>query len=76
MTKSKKKRMMKYRQKLLNRTFAYLILMNVLIVLMIVLTVFVRTSQNNKIDDGRYILVYESIDHNTEIPSATVLLNK
>lgn len=81
MTKSKKKRMMKYMQKQLNRMFAYLILMNVLIVFMIVSTVVVRTSGKNKIEDGNYLTIYESTtiefnevnDHDTVNPSANVL---
>lgn len=73
MTKSKKKRMMKYMQKQLNRTFAYIMLMNILIVFMIVSTVFVRTSGNNQIEGRNYLTVYESNDHNTVSLPANVL---
>lgn len=85
MTKAKRKRLMKYRQKQLNRMFAYLMVMNAIIVLMIGLTVVARTSRNNQIEGGNYLTVYESNtnaevsnvnendDHNTVIPPANVL---
>ena len=73
MTKSKRKRMMRYRQKYLNRMFACMLVMNIIVVLAITLAALIRTSQNNKTDGGMYIPVYESIDHNTVIPPATVL---
>lgn len=86
MTKSKRKRMMKYRQKELNRSFAYLLVMNLLIVAFIVTTAFMRTSGKNQIEDGYYLTVYESKvaevsnqnennDHNTVTPPANVLTN-
>lgn len=86
MTKSKRKRMMKYRQKELNRTFAYLLVMNLCIVSFIVVSAFIRTSGNNQIEDGHYLTVYESNvaeisnqnendDHNTVAPPANVLTN-
>jgi hypothetical protein len=78
MTKAKKKRIMKYKQKQLNQMFAYLFVVNAIIVLMIVLTAMVRTSGNNKNEDGNYLTVYESTtidDHNTVVSSANVLPN-
>lgn len=86
MTKSKKKRMMKYRQKQLNQMFAYLLVANVCIVAFIATTIMVRTSGNNQIEDGNYLTVYESTiaevsnknennDHNTVTPPANVLPN-
>ena len=74
MTKSKRKRMIKYEQKRLNRMFAYLLVMNVLIILLIVVTAFIRISQNNKIEGKNFITVCESIDnHDAAILPANVL---
>lgn len=78
MNKSKRKRIMKYKQNQLNQMFAYLLIMNVWIVAFIIGTaVFVGTSGNNQIEDGYYVTVYESTtdenDHNTTTPPANVL---
>lgn len=79
--KNKRKRMMRYRQKQLNQMFAYLLIMNIAIVFMIVSTVMVRTSGNNKNEGGSYLTVYESTiatispandNHNTATPPANV----
>ena len=86
MIKSKRKRMMKYMQNQLNRMFAYLLIMNLIIVFMVVFTIIARTSGNNQNEDGKYLTVYESVvaetgnttendNHNAVNPSANVLPN-
>lgn len=84
MTNTRKRRIMKYRQKQLNQTFKNLFVANLSIVFMIMFTVVAKTSENNKIDDRNQLTVYESViadannlnekdNHDTAISSATVL---
>lgn len=75
MTKAKRKRIMKYRQKQLNQMFAYLLIMNICIVLMIVFTAMIGISGNNKREGEDYLTIYESNDHNIVNSSANVLSN-
>ena len=78
MTKAKKKRLIKYRQKQLNQMFAYVFIMNVIIILVILLFAFVRTCQNNQIEGERKSTAHESIsyDQDAVISPATVLLSE
>lgn len=74
---TKRKRIMKYKQKQLDTLFAHIIVMNMFIILAILLSTLVGTSGNNKSEDGMNETAYESanIDHDTAIPTANVLTN-
>ena len=80
MTRMKKKRIIKSRQRRLNRMFASSFAKNSFIIFVIVLIAAVWTSGKNKSEDGKYITVYESTEtkidnHDTVIPPANVLPN-
>lgn len=79
MMRAKRSRMIKYKQKKLNQMFAHLFVMNACIVLMILVSVTVRTSRNNQIEGEIITSVHESNNtivfdnHDTVNPPANVL---
>lgn len=76
MTKrAKMERMRRYKQKQLNRAFAILLIMHVFIELTFMCASLVRTSENNQIEGGEFLVVYEPEDkgdHTTATPPANV----